>query len=193
MIAGQLSKTQMSVMPALGLTAPGLTFGAALSKSTRERSRASFPVTTRRMGRSFSVMWFYSIKLQVRLLHDRCVSVVLSPEELGVLLGRVTRRLLAQGEEAFPDFGNLEDLADFPRKPSGNFARRSRGRHEADPAGHLVSGEVVGDGRQLRHGRGALRARHAKRSQATRFHEADDTGHGLLGVGDLAAHEVRDR
>src|SRR5207249_6311707 len=94
----------------LALTAPGLTFGAALSNGTRDFPCASFPVTTRRMGRSFSVMGFYSIQLQVRLPHDRCVSVVLSPEELGVLPGRVTRRLLAQGEEAFPDFGNLEDL-----------------------------------------------------------------------------------
>src|SRR2546423_14004514 len=102
--AGQSWNTHRSVIPALGATAPGLTLGAAPSKSTRERPCASFPVTTRRMGRSFSVMWFYSIQLQVRLLHDRCVSVVLSPEELGVLLGRVARRLLAQGEEAFPDF-----------------------------------------------------------------------------------------
>src|SRR5207249_7557363 len=183
----------MSVIAALALTAPGLTLGAALSKSTRERPCASFPVTTRRMGRSFSVMWFYSIQLQVRLLHDRCVSVVLSFEELGIFLRRVARRVLAQGEEAFPDFGNLEDLADFPRKPPGNFARRSRGRHEADPAGHLVAGELVGDGRQLGHGGGALCARHAKRPQATRLHEADDAGHGLHGVGDLAAPEVRDR
>src|SRR5436309_165965 len=171
MSAGQLWNTQMSVIAALALTAPGLTLGAALSKSTRDLPCASFPVTTRRIGRGFSVMRFYSIQLQVRLLHDRCVSVVLSPEELGVLLGRVARRLLAQGEEAFPDFGNLEDLADFPRKPRGNFARRSRRRHEADPAGHLVAGEVVGDGRQLGHSRGALRARHAKGPQATRFHE----------------------
>src|SRR5438270_592576 len=37
-------------MPALGLTAPGFTFGAALSKSTRERPCASLPVTTRRIG-----------------------------------------------------------------------------------------------------------------------------------------------
>src|SRR5947208_12955267 len=149
----------MSDMPALALTAPGLTFGAALSNGTRDFPCASFPVTTRRMGRSFSVMGFYSIQLQVRLPHDRCVSVVLSPQELGVLLGRVTRRLLAQGEEAFPDFGNLEDLADFPRKPPGNFAQYSRGRHQADPTGHLVAGQVVGDGRQLGHGRGALCAR----------------------------------
>src|SRR2546430_15261578 len=105
----------MSVIAALALTAPGLTLGAALSKSTRERSCASFPVTTRRMGRSFSVMGFYSIQLQPRLLHDRGVPVVLPPEELGVLPGRVACRLLAQGEEAFPDFGNLEDLADFLR------------------------------------------------------------------------------
>src|SRR5207245_7731826 len=87
-----------------------------------------------------------SIQLQARLLHDRGVPVVLPFEKLGVFLGRVARRLLAQGEEAFPDFGNLEDLADFPRKPPGNFPRRSRGRHEADPAGHLVAGEVIGDG-----------------------------------------------
>src|SRR5947208_1205776 len=167
MTAGQLWNTQMSVIPALALTAPGLTLGAALSKKTRDLPCASFPVTTRRMGRGFSVMAWRStcsIQLQARLLHDRGVSVVLPPEELGVLLGRVARRLLAQGEEAFPDFGILEDLADFARKPPGNFARRSRGRHEADPAGHLVAGEVVGDGGQLGHGRGALRARHAKRS-----------------------------
>src|SRR5256885_6670381 len=113
MTAGQLWKTQMSVMPALGLTAPGLTFGAALSKSTRERSCASFPVTTRRMGRSFSVMWFYSIQLQVRLLHDRCVSVVLSPEELGVLLRRVARRVQAERNEAAPDVRVLENLPGF--------------------------------------------------------------------------------
>src|SRR5204862_8015900 len=118
----------MSVIAALALTAPGLTLGAALSKSTRERPCASFPVTTRRMGRSFSGMWFYSIQLQVRLLHDRCVSVVLSPEELGVLLGRVARRLLAQGEEPFPDFGNVEDLADFRRTQAGTLAPRPRGR-----------------------------------------------------------------
>src|SRR2546427_10364678 len=138
--------------------------------------------TTRRMGRGFSVMSLeidviYSIQLQARLLHDRGVSVVLPPEEPGVFLGRVARRLLAQGEEAFPDFGNLEDLADLPRRLPGNFPRRSPGRHEADPAGHLVAGEVIGDGRQLGHGRRALCARHAKRPQATRFHEADDAGH----------------
>src|SRR5712692_4735958 len=56
MTAGQLSKTQMSVMPALALTAPGLTFGAALSKSTRDLPRSSLPVTTRRIGRSFSAI-----------------------------------------------------------------------------------------------------------------------------------------
>src|SRR2546429_9315202 len=103
----------MSVIAALALTALGLTLGAAPSKSTRDLPCPSFPVTTRRMGRSFPVMWFYSIQLQVRLLHDRCVSVVLSPEELGVLLGRVARSLLAQGEEAIPDFGNLQDLEAF--------------------------------------------------------------------------------
>src|SRR5258707_6049252 len=95
MTAGQLWNTQMSVMPALELTAPGLTLGAALSKSTRERLCPSFPVTTRRMGRSFSVMSFgksacsASIQLQVRLLHDRGVPVVLPFEEFGVFLGRV--------------------------------------------------------------------------------------------------------
>src|SRR5882672_7819301 len=46
----------MSVIPALALTAPGLTFGAALSKSTRDLPCLSFPVTTRRMGRRFSAM-----------------------------------------------------------------------------------------------------------------------------------------
>src|SRR6266852_4524229 len=56
MSAGQLSKTQMSVIPALALTAPGLTLGAALSKSTRDLPCSSFPVTTRRMGRNFSAM-----------------------------------------------------------------------------------------------------------------------------------------
>src|SRR2546422_11472396 len=98
----------MSVIAALALTAPGLTLGAAPSKSTRDRPSSSFPVTTRRMGRGFSVMSLeidviYSIELQARLLHDRGVSVVLPPEELGVLLGRVAYGLLAQGEEAFPD------------------------------------------------------------------------------------------
>src|SRR4051812_172915 len=39
-------------MPALGLTAPGFTLGAALSQSTRERPSAALPVTTRRIGRS---------------------------------------------------------------------------------------------------------------------------------------------
>src|SRR6266542_1601776 len=56
MTAGQLSKTQMSVMPALALTAPGLTLGAGPSKSTRDLACPSFPVTTRRMGRIFSAM-----------------------------------------------------------------------------------------------------------------------------------------
>src|SRR5713226_6708819 len=56
MTAGQLSKTQISVMPALALTAPGFTFGAALSKSTRDLPRSSLPVTTRRIGRSFSAI-----------------------------------------------------------------------------------------------------------------------------------------
>src|SRR6266852_4835244 len=56
MSAGQLSKTQMSVIPALALTAPGLTLGAALSNSTRDLPCASFPVTTRRMGRNFSAV-----------------------------------------------------------------------------------------------------------------------------------------
>src|SRR2546421_1766878 len=46
----------MSVIAALALTAPGLTLGAAPSKSTRDLPRASFPVTTRRMGRGFSAM-----------------------------------------------------------------------------------------------------------------------------------------
>jgi hypothetical protein len=50
MIAGQLWNTQMSVMPALGLTTPGFTFGAGPSNNTRERPCASLPVTTRRMG-----------------------------------------------------------------------------------------------------------------------------------------------
>src|SRR5205814_7641039 len=124
----------MSVIAALALTAPGLTLGAALSKSTRERPCASFPVTTRRMGRSFSVMWFYSIQLQVRLLHDRCVPVVLSFEELGLLLGRVARRRLALGEEALPDVGSLEDLAWFPREPRGPLAWRCCGGHGVAPA-----------------------------------------------------------
>src|SRR3989475_6299453 len=56
MTAGQLWKTQRSVMPALALTAPGLTWGAALSKSPRDRPCSSFPVTTRRIGRSFSAI-----------------------------------------------------------------------------------------------------------------------------------------
>src|SRR6267143_5075910 len=56
MTAGQLWKTQMSVIPALALTAPGLPLGAALSKSTRDLPCPSFPVTTRRIGRSFSAM-----------------------------------------------------------------------------------------------------------------------------------------
>src|SRR5258708_9071072 len=89
MIAGQLWKTQMSVMPALGLTAPGLTFGAAPSKSTRERPCASFPVTTRRIVRSVSFMGFYSIQLQVPLLHDPAVPAVLPFEEFRVFLCRV--------------------------------------------------------------------------------------------------------
>src|SRR5580693_3114185 len=38
------------------LTAPGLTFGAALSNSTRERPCASLPVTTRRIGLTGSAM-----------------------------------------------------------------------------------------------------------------------------------------
>src|ERR1700722_2428684 len=38
------------------LTAPGLTFGAALSNSTRERPLASLPVTTRRIGLTGSGM-----------------------------------------------------------------------------------------------------------------------------------------
>src|SRR5258705_1819054 len=54
--AGQSWKTQRSVMPALGATAPGLTLGAGPSKITRDRPRSSFPVTTRRMGRSFSTI-----------------------------------------------------------------------------------------------------------------------------------------
>src|SRR2546427_1784204 len=56
MTAGQLWKTQRSVMPALALTAPGLTWGAALSKSPRDRPCSSFPVPTRRIGRSFSTI-----------------------------------------------------------------------------------------------------------------------------------------
>src|SRR6266849_8568178 len=103
MTAGQLWNTQMSVMPALELTAPGLTLGAAPSKSTRERPYSSFPVTTRRIGRSFSVMGFYSIQLQARLLHDRGVSVVLPLEELGVFLRRVACGIQAERNEAAPD------------------------------------------------------------------------------------------
>jgi len=38
-----------------GRIAPGLTLGAALSNSTRERPRSSLPVTTRRIGFTFSV------------------------------------------------------------------------------------------------------------------------------------------
>src|SRR6266581_76537 len=136
----------MSVIPALALTAPGLTLGAAPSNSTRERPCASFPVTTRRMGRSFSVMWFYSIQLQVRLLHDRCVPVVLPFEEFGVFPGCVARRVQAERNEAAPDVGVLENFPCFRRKPRAQLARHSRGRHETDPAGHLVAGQVVGDG-----------------------------------------------
>src|SRR5258708_36730460 len=103
MTAGQLWNTQMSVMPALALTAPGLTLGAAPSKSTRERPYSSFPVTTRRMGRSFSVMAgrsTRSIQLQARLLHDRGVSVVLPLEELAVFLRRFAPRVQARGNAA---------------------------------------------------------------------------------------------
>src|SRR5260221_8880539 len=160
MIAGQLWKTQMSVMPALGLTAPGLTFGAALSNSTRDFPFASFPVTTRRMGRSFSVMGFYSIQLQARLLHDRGVSIVLPFEEFGVFLGCVACGVQAERNEAVPDVGVLENFPCFGRKPRAQFALRSSGRHQADPTGHLVAGQVVGDGPELGHGRGALRGRH---------------------------------
>src|SRR5256885_16621509 len=93
----------MSVIAALGPTRPGLTLGAALSKSPGDLPCPSFPVTTRRMGRSFSVMWFYSIQLQARLLHDRGVPVVLSFEELGIFLRRVARRVQAERNEAAPD------------------------------------------------------------------------------------------
>jgi len=47
------------------LTAPGLTLGAALSNSTRERPFASLPVTTRRIGLIGSSIGF--------LLADRTV------------------------------------------------------------------------------------------------------------------------
>src|SRR6266581_3329166 len=178
----------MSVIPALALTAPGLTLGAALSKSTRDLPCPSFPVTTRRMGRGFSAMSLeidvlYSIQLQPRLLYDRGVPVVLPFEELGVFLRRVARRVQAEGNEAAPDVRVLENSPGFGRKPRAQFVRHSRGRHEADPAGHLVAGQVVGDGPDLGHGRGALRGRHGKRPQASRFHEADDAGHRLDGVG----------
>src|SRR5437879_12566080 len=43
-------------MLSLGVTAPGLPLGAALSNSTRDLPCSSFPVTTRRMGRNFSAM-----------------------------------------------------------------------------------------------------------------------------------------
>src|SRR5260221_9014077 len=169
MIAGQLWKTQTSVMPAPGLTAPGLTFGAAPSKSTRERPCASFPVTTRRIGRSVSFMGFYSIQLQVRLLHDRGVPVVLPFEEFGVFLGRVARRVQAERNKAAPDVGVLENFPDFGRKPCAQFVWHSRGRHQADPARHLVAGQVVGDGPEPGHGRGALRGRHGKRLRRPDF------------------------
>src|SRR5258706_2117395 len=103
MIAGQLWKTQTSVMPAPGLTAPGLTFGAAPSKSTRERPCASFPVTTRRIGRSVSFMGFYSIQLQVRLLHDRGVPVVLHFLDFDVFLERVPRLVQPERTETAAD------------------------------------------------------------------------------------------
>src|SRR6266513_6202159 len=183
----------MSVIAALALTAPGLTLGAALSKSTRDLPCPSFPVTTRRMGRSFSVMWFYSIQLQARLLHDRGVPVVLPFEELGIFLRRVARRVQAERNEAAPDVRVLENLPGFGRKARAQFVRHSRGRHQADPAGHLVAGQVVGDGPDLGYGRRALRGRHGERPQASRFDEADDAGHRLDGVSDLAAHEVRYR
>src|SRR5438045_3060647 len=156
----------MSVIAALALTAPGLTLGAALSKSTRERPCASFPVTTRRMGRSFSVMWFYSIQLQVRLLHDRCVSVVLSFEELGIFLRRVARRVQAERNEAAPDVRVLENLPGFGRKARAQFVRHSRGRHEADPAGHLVCRLLVGENTDPGSGRRALRGRPGQRPPA---------------------------
>src|SRR5712672_1724475 len=160
MTAGQLWNTQRSVMPALALTAPGLTLGAAPSKSTRDLPCSSFPVTTRRMGRSFSVMAgrsARSIQLQARLLHDRGVSVVLPLEELGVFLRRVARGIQAERDEAAPDVGVLENFPGFGREPRSQFVRHTRGRHETDPARHLVAGELVGDGRELGHGRGALR------------------------------------
>jgi len=41
-----------------GRIAPRLTFGAALSNSTRDLPFASLPVTTRRIGLTLSVMFF---------------------------------------------------------------------------------------------------------------------------------------
>src|SRR5215831_3177638 len=56
--AGTDLYTHTSVMQVPLLTAPGLTLGAALSNSTRERPRASMPVTTRRIGLIGSGMGF---------------------------------------------------------------------------------------------------------------------------------------
>src|SRR5882672_5574977 len=52
----------MSVMQVPRTTAPGLTLGAALSNSTRERPRASLPVTTRRIGFTLSGMGFLLVR-----------------------------------------------------------------------------------------------------------------------------------
>src|SRR5712671_5937628 len=65
--AGQPRNTQTSVIPALGATAPGFTFGAGPSKSTRERPSASVPVTIRRIG--FIVRLIFAI-LPVAVPHN---------------------------------------------------------------------------------------------------------------------------
>jgi hypothetical protein len=56
MVAGQVWNTHTSVMHVPGRIAPGLTFGAALSNSTRDLPLASLPVTTRRIGFSLSAI-----------------------------------------------------------------------------------------------------------------------------------------
>src|SRR5712691_13425728 len=143
----------------------------AASASASSHAKPGFPCMSR----------FFSIRLQVRLLHDRAVSIVLLPEELGELLRRVARRLQAQGEKALLDVASLEDLADLARQPPGNRARHSRGRHEADPAGHLVARQLarLGDRRQVRDGAGAPRGRHGQGPEAPALHEGDHGGHGF--------------
>src|SRR3954451_17677099 len=63
---GHCWNAQMSVMPALAATPPTFTLGAALSYSTTERPLASWPVTTRRIGRIGTAMALFLIRLDVR-------------------------------------------------------------------------------------------------------------------------------